>query len=58
MTLIVLKKLGKEEIHEIKEYIIKRTAEKLKPLLIEAIESSRFYRFFNFEFDGGCRLHG
>jgi len=47
MTQMLLKKPEQEEIDEIIGFFIKRSKERLKNLLLEAIERSRFNRIFN-----------
>ena len=57
----ILKKMNTlklEEINEVKGFIIKRSKERLKSLLFEAIESSRFDKVFNFRCGGRCKLNG
>ena len=47
MTQMLLKKPEQEENNEIKGFIIKRSKERLKYLMLEAIERSRLNRIFN-----------
>ena len=47
MTQMLLKKPEQEEINEINGFIFKRSKERLKNLLLEAIERSRLNRIFD-----------
>lgn len=51
MTQMLLKKPEQEEIDEIIGFFIKRSKERLKNLLLEAIEGSRFNRIFNWRIE-------
>ena len=55
---MLLKKPERGEINEVKGVIIKRSKERLKSLLLEAIESSRFNMIFNFGCGGKCKING
>ena len=51
MTQMLLKKPEQEENNEIKGFIIKRSKERLKYLMLEAIERSRLNRIFNWRIE-------
>lgn len=46
-----------EEFNEIKKFIIKKSEERVKKLLFEAIERTRLERIFKYEC-GRCELNG
>ena len=58
MTQVLLKEPEREEINDVKGFIIKRSKERLKGLLLEAIENSRFDKVFNFRCEGRCKIIG
>ena len=57
MTQMILEKPERRKINETKGFIIKRSNERLKTLLLEAIESSRFDKIFNFDCGGRCKIN-
>lgn len=58
MAQMILKKPKQEEINEIKSFIIRKCSDRIKNLLFEAIESSRFDRIFNSRCEGRCKING
>ena len=58
MTQMILKEPKQDEVNEVKGFIIKRSKERLKSLVLEAIESSRDDRIFNFRCGGRCKIIG
>jgi len=58
MTQMILKEPKQDEVNEVKGFIIKRSKERLKSLVLEANESSRFDRIFNFGCGGRCKKNG
>ena len=58
MIQMILEKPERRKINETKGLIIKRSNERLKSLLFEAIESSRFDKIFNFNCEGRCTING
>ena len=58
MIQMILKEPKQDVANEVKGAIIKRSKERLKSLVLEAIESSRFDRIFNFRCGGRCKIIG
>ena len=57
MTLMIIKMSEQEEFNEVERFIIKRSEERLKKLLFEAIEISRLEKIFNYRCKG-CKING